>query len=131
MRIIKADFSDNRVTDLLRHHLATARAATAPGSAHALDIGGLQAPNIEVWTIWTGEDLLGIGALQRLSPRDGEVKSMHIVQSRRRTGAGSALLRHIIAAARAGGLARLSLETGLRGPGLGPARVWLRTRYAR
>jgi putative acetyltransferase len=112
MRIITADFSDYRVNDLLRHHLATARAATAPGSAHTLDIGGLQAPGIEVWTIWHDEDLLGIGALQRLAPRHGEVKSMHIVQSRRRTGAGSALLRHIIAAARDGGLTRLSLETG-------------------
>lgn len=112
MRIIKGDFSDPRVIDLLRHHFETARAATAPGSAHALDVGGLQEPGIEVWTIWEGEDLLGIGALQHLSARHGEVKSMHIVQTRRRTGAGSALLRHIIAAARDAGLARLSLETG-------------------
>ena len=51
MRIVKADFADRRVTDLLRHHLETARAATAPGSAHALDIGALQAPDIDAWTV--------------------------------------------------------------------------------
>jgi putative acetyltransferase len=37
---------------------------------------------------------------------------MHTVQFSRRRGAGSAMLRHIIAAARAGGMSRLSLETG-------------------
>jgi putative acetyltransferase len=37
---------------------------------------------------------------------------MHTAQAARRTGVGSAMLRHIIATARAGGMARLSLETG-------------------
>ena len=37
---------------------------------------------------------------------------MHVVQSRRRLGTGSAMLRHIIAAAREMKLSRLSLETG-------------------
>ena len=37
---------------------------------------------------------------------------MHVAQSMRRRGAGAAMLRHIIAAARARGQQRLSLETG-------------------
>ena len=37
---------------------------------------------------------------------------MHTAEAARRKGAGSAMLRHILAAARAGGLSRLSLETG-------------------
>ena len=37
---------------------------------------------------------------------------MHTAESMRRKGAGSAMLRHIIEAARAGGMSRLSLETG-------------------
>ena len=37
---------------------------------------------------------------------------MHTAAPARRKGAGSAMLRHIIAAARAAGMARLSLETG-------------------
>ena len=112
MRIIQGDFSDPQVVDLLHVHLTSARAETAPGSAHALDLGGLQSSDISFWTIWDGETLLGTGALKRLSADHGEVKSMHTVQSLRRRGAGSAMLRHIIAAARARGMSRLSLETG-------------------
>jgi len=112
MRIVLGDFSDPRVTDLLRIHFTTARAQTAPGSAHALDVAGLQAHNIPFWTIWEDETLLGVGALKRLSSDHGEVKSMHTAAPVRRKGAGSAMLRHIIAAARAAGMARLSLETG-------------------
>src|SRR5262245_55636376 len=78
MRIIQGDLSDPRVTDLLQIHLTSARAQTAPGSAHALDISGLQSPDISFWTIWNDEALLGFGALKRLSKDHGEVKSMHI-----------------------------------------------------
>ena len=112
MRITRGDFSDPRVIDLLHIHLTSARAETAHGSAHALDLTGLQAPDVSVWTIWDDETLLGVGALKRLSADHGEVKSMHTAQSMRRRGAGRAMLRHIIAAARVSGMSRLSLETG-------------------
>ena len=112
MRIIQGDLSDPRVVALLQIHLTSARAATAPGSAHALDISGLQSPDISFWTIWEDETLLGFGALKRLSADHGEVKSMHTAQAMRGRGAGTAMLRHIIATARANGMSRLSLETG-------------------
>jgi putative acetyltransferase len=112
MRILPGDLGDTRVTGLLLTHLASARAQTAPGSAHALDLAGLQSPDISFWTIWDGETLLGTGALKRISPGHGEVKSMHTAQSERRRGAGSAMLRHIIASAKEQGMSRLSLETG-------------------
>ena len=112
MRIIQGDFSDPRVVDLLQMHLTSARSETAPGSAHALDLTGLQSPDISFWTIWDDESLLGAGALKRLSAEHGEVKSMYTVQSSRRRGVGSSILRHIIATARARGMSRLSLETG-------------------
>lgn len=111
-RIGTGDFGDPRVVDLLRFHFATARAQTAPGSAHALDIEGLQAPGIDFWTAWEDEALLGFGALKRLSQDLGEVKSMHTAESARRRGVGSAILQYIIEAARDRGMARLSLETG-------------------
>jgi putative acetyltransferase len=112
MRIVEGDFSDPRVIALLKIHLTTARAETAPGSAHALDLTGLQSPDISFWTIWDDETLLGIGALKWLSGDHGEIKSMHTAQSVRGRGVGSAMLRHIIATARGSGMARLSLETG-------------------
>lgn len=112
MRIVEGDLRDPRVVDLLHTHLTSARAETAPGSAHALDLTGLRSPEISFWTIWDDETLLGVGALKRLSADHGEIKSMHTAQSMRGKGAGSAMLRHIIATARAHGMSRLSLETG-------------------
>jgi putative acetyltransferase len=112
MRISPGDLNDPRVIDLLQIHLTSARAETAPGSAHALDLTGLQSLDISFWTIWEGETLLGVGALKRLSPDHGEVKSMHTAQSARRKGVGTAMLQNIIATARKSGMLRLSLETG-------------------
>lgn len=112
MRIVPGQLDDPRVIALLNIHFTTARAQTAPGSAHALDLSGLQSPGIRFWTVWDGQVLLGTGALKRLSADHGEVKSMHTAEAARRRGAGSMMLRHVIARARADGLARLSLETG-------------------
>jgi putative acetyltransferase len=112
MRIVPGDLGDPRVIDLLRLHLTRARAETAPGSAHALDLTGLMSPGISFWTIWDDEALVGFGALRRLSADHGEVKSMHTVEAMRRKWIGSAMLRHIIGAARAQAMSRLSLETG-------------------
>lgn len=112
MHIISGGLDDPRVIALLETHLTTARAETAPGSAHALDLPGLAAPGIAFWSMWDGESLLGVGALKALAADHGEVKSMHVAQARRGRGAGSAMLRHIIIHARAAGMTRLSLETG-------------------
>ena len=112
IRVTPGGLDDLCVVELLGAHLANSRAQTAPGSAHALNLAGLRSPDISFWTMWDDEALLGVGALKRLSPDHGEVKSMHTAQWARRRGAGSAMLRHIIAAARASGFSRLSLETG-------------------
>jgi putative acetyltransferase len=41
MRIVPGDLDDPRVIALLDNHVRAARGATAPGRAHALDIGAL------------------------------------------------------------------------------------------
>jgi putative acetyltransferase len=112
MRIVPADLDDPRVVALLTTHIERARAETARGSAHALDISGLKRPDIQVFAAWEGATLLSIGALRRLDASHGEVKSMHTAEAARRTGAGGAILNHLIETARAAGLSRLSLETG-------------------
>jgi putative acetyltransferase len=112
MRIVEGDLDDPRVIALLEIHVTNARAQTAPGSAHALDLSALKSPAITFWAIWDEESLLGMGALKRLSDGEGEIKSMYTVQSVRRKRIASALLNHIIATARARGMSRLSLETG-------------------
>ena len=112
MRIADGGLDDPRVQALLAHHVTTARAQTSPGSAHALDLSGLRSRDMQFWSAWEGDQVTGVGALKRLSASHGEIKSMHTAQSERRRGVGSAMLRHIIAVARASGMSRLSLETG-------------------
>nr|WP_249146361.1 GNAT family N-acetyltransferase [Bradyrhizobium diazoefficiens] len=112
IEIRTGDTFDPRVIALLDYHVTAARAQTAPGSAHALDLAGLRASDVAFWTGWDGETLVATGALKTLSPAHGEVKSMHTLQTARRRGFGAIMLSHIIAAGRARGLTRLSLETG-------------------
>jgi len=112
MRIAEGGLSDPLVIALLQTHVMRARAETAVGSAHALDLSGLAAPGISFWTIWEGDALLGCGALKVLAAGHGEVKSMHVAEAARGRGVGRLMLRHIMDVARARGMARLSLETG-------------------
>ena len=122
MRIVEGGLDDPRVIELLHTHRARAAAETAPGSAHALDLSGLHAPDVTFWSAWEGDTLTAVGALRRLSDDHGEVKSMHTAESMRGRGVGSAMLRHIVAVARGRGMSRLSLETG-SWPYFAPARA--------
>jgi putative acetyltransferase len=122
MHIIVGGLDDPRVVALLHTHVTRARAETARGSAHALDLAGLRAPEITFWSVWEGDEVVGVGALKRLSADHGEVKSMHTAEAARGRGVGLALLRQIMATARARGVRRLSLETG-SWPYFQPARA--------
>jgi putative acetyltransferase len=122
MRIIEGGLDDPRVVALLHIHVTRARAETARGSAHALDLSALRAPDVTFWSAWEGETPVGVGALKRLGADHGEIKSMHTAEAARGRGVGSALLRRIIAAARERGMSRLSLETG-SWPYFAPARA--------
>ena len=88
MQVRTGDTFDPRVIALLDHHVTAARAQTAPGSAHALDLAGLRASDVAFWTGWDGETLVATGALKMLSADHGEVKSMHTLQTTRRRGFG-------------------------------------------
>ena len=122
MRIIEGGLDDPRIVALLHTHVTRARAETAPGSAHALDLTGLRAPEVTFWSAWEGNTVVGVAALKRLSADHGEIKSMHTAEAARGRGVGSALLGQIMAVARERGMSRLSLETG-SWPYFAPARA--------
>ena len=69
MRIIAGDFNNPQVRALLEHHVATARAETGAGSAHALDLESMKASDINFWAAWDGDVLLGVGALKKTLER--------------------------------------------------------------
>ena len=106
------DLSGPDVAELLAAHLASMHATSPPGSVHALDLSGLRAPEVTVWTARTDGELAGCGALKELSPYAGEVKSMRTAAAHLRRGVAAALLERIVATARERGYAELLLETG-------------------
>ena len=112
MKIERDDLSRPAIHALLNEHLRSMHELSPPESVHALDLDKLRQPEISFWSAWDGEALLGCAALKELDLRHGEVKSMRTPAARRRTGAGRALLMHVIETARARGYERLSLETG-------------------
>lgn len=127
LAIREDDLSGEPVRSLLALHLAGMHASSPPGSVFALDLSGLKAPEVTVWTAWRGGELAGIGALKVLGDGRGEIKSMRTHPDHLRSGVAAALLEHIVAAARDRGMIRLSLETG-SGPAFEPALALYRKR---
>lgn len=121
-RIVPADLSDPQVIALLDLHLRSAHANSPPGSVFALDLSGLRDPAVTVWAAWEDETLLGLGAMKRLGDGHAELKSMRTAPDHLRRGVGAAMLDHLIAEARANGIARLNLETGSH-PAFAPAHA--------
>jgi putative acetyltransferase len=127
MEIREDDLSGAATRELLRLHLAGMHANTPAGHVFALDLSGLKAPGVTVWTAWKGDRICGIAALKQLDAASGEVKSMRTHPDHLRQGVGAALLKHIIGEARARGFRRLSLETG-QGAAFEPALALYRRR---
>lgn len=111
------------VAPLLARHLQLMRDTSPPESVHALDGSGLAVPGVQFFTLREDDgQLLGMGAVKQLSGPEGEIKSMHILAEARGRGLARVMLDHLIAAARAAGWDRLSLETGVE-DAFAPARA--------
>jgi len=106
------DLSGSPTRALIARHLAGMHESTPPENVFALDVGGLRSPDVTFWSGWRGDDLVVIGALKALDDRNGELKSMRVADGHLGTGAGRAILRHIVAEAAARGMSTLWLETG-------------------
>jgi putative acetyltransferase len=112
MEIEIDDPARDDVVALLAEHLADMHATSPAESVHALDVAGLLAPEITLWTARRDGHLLGCGALKELAPDHAEVKSMRTATSARGTGVATAILRHLLDRAAGRGCTRVSLETG-------------------
>lgn len=115
------DLTSAAVRDLVRLHLEGMHATSPPESVFALDVDALRDPDVTFWSGWREGELVAIGALRILDPTNAELKSMRVATSHRGTGAGRAILRHIVAEASVRGIAVLWLETG-SSPDFTPAR---------
>jgi putative acetyltransferase len=121
------DLSGEPTLALLHLHLTGMHVNSPPGHVFALDLSGLKASNVTVWSAWSRGRIAGIAALKDLGDATGEVKSMRTHPDFLRQGVGAVLLEQIVATARARGMSRLSLETG-SGPAFEPALALYRKR---
>lgn len=110
--IISDDLSREDVRALIGSHVSNMHDTTPAEFAFAMDIDALRADDIDVWTLWDGDALMGCAALHQLDVSHGEIKSMRTHIDFLRQGVAASLLEHIIAEARARQYERLSLETG-------------------
>ena len=106
------DLTRPAVHRLLEEHLADMYATSPVESVHALDLAALRAPAIEFWSVWDGDEVLGTGALKRLSAADAELKSMRTATRARGAGVGTAMVEHLLGRARSSGYSTVWLETG-------------------
>ena len=126
VRIELDDLTDPRIAAFLEAHIQDMRSVSPPESKHALDLAGLKRPEISFWSVWSGQTLVGCGAIKRLDPAHAELKSMRTAPSHRRRGLGALILNFLMEEARRRGYRRMSLETGSM-----PFFVPARTLYAK
>ncbi len=107
IEILEDDLRGAETRGLLALHLAGMRADSPPGSVYALDLSGLTAPGVTVWSARLDGRVAAVGALKMLSDGTAEVKSMRTHPDFLRRGAAAALLERIIATARARALSDL------------------------
>ncbi len=115
MQFVLGVVSHASVVKMLEQHLEDMYATSPPESVHALDLSELKQDDIRFWTLWEADKLCGCGAIKRLSPEHGELKSMRVANYYRQRGIGERILHHLQADAAQNGMTRLSLETGSMG----------------
>ena len=129
MHIRIDDLRGAAIQKLLQVHLDAMHSYSPPERVHALDREALRHPSITFWTAWESDELLGCGALKKLTSVHAEVKSMRTVEAHMRKGVAMAILRHIESAAIAMGIQRISLETGTPTPFVAAQKLYAAEGY--
>ena len=111
---------------LFQRHSADMHADTPPESIHMLPRTALEDPAIAFFVLRDGGAPVGMGAVKRIAPGHGEIKSMHVLSETRGRGLSRRMLAALVDHAKAEGLSRLSLETGIQ-----PTFIAARGLYAR
>jgi putative acetyltransferase len=106
------DLSSETTRSLLAYHLQQMHLHSPVGSVFALDLSGLQVPEVTVWTVWREERIAAVGAMKQLGGETAELKSMRTHPDHLRQGVAAVLLVHMIEVAKQRGIKQLSLETG-------------------
>ena len=99
---------------LMQRHTEDMHADTPPESIHMMDASELAIPEVDFFVLRDAGKPLAMGAFKRLDAAHAEIKSMHVLTEARGRGLSRTMLDHLLAQAKAAGLKRLSLETGVQ-----------------
>jgi putative acetyltransferase len=116
LRIVPADPGSLEARALIGELDAYQQGLYPAESNHLVPIAALRAANVVFLMAWRGPQAAGCAALLDQDASYGEIKRMFVRPDLRGLGIGAALLRELVAQARARGLASLRLETGIRQP---------------
>lgn len=97
---------------LIQRHLAQMASQSPEESCHALDGSGLEGPEVQFFLLCRDGAAVAMGALKQLDAATRELKSMHTAAEARGSGAGRAMLTHLLQLAREEGARDVYLETG-------------------
>jgi hypothetical protein len=89
-KVCEDDLSGDATLRLLALHLSGMHANSPPNSVYALDLSGLKAPGVTVWSVREESEVIAIGALKEFGNGSGEVKSMRTHPNHLRRGVGRA-----------------------------------------
>lgn len=97
---------------LFARHTADMHADTPPESIHMMDASQLNEAGAQFFVLRDAGVPLAMGAFKPFEASHAEIKSMHVLHEYRGRGLSRKMLQHIVDAAKAAGITRLSLETG-------------------
>ncbi|MDN5786263.1 GNAT family N-acetyltransferase [Pseudorhodobacter sp.] len=110
----------------MTRHTVDMYADTTPESIHMMDAAQLAVPEVSFFVMRDNGVPVGMGAFKRINADHAEIKSMHILVEARGRGLSRRMLAHLLDEARAAGVHRLSLETGVQ-----PTFIAARALYAK
>lgn len=125
------DLSGPEVRQLLDSHLEDLATHSPAESMHAMPADRLTSPDVTFWSVWSGDRVVGCGALKEIDATHGEVKSMRTLDDVRGQGVGGLVLVHLLDEARRRGYQRVSLETGSTEPFFPAHRLYERHGFVR
>ena len=97
---------------LFARHTADMHADTPLESIHMMDAADLDVPQVHFFVLRQNGAPIAMGAFKIFEPNHAEIKSMHVLIEHRGRGLSRVILAHLVSAAQAAGVQRLSLETG-------------------
>lgn len=125
LSVAPEDPSSSDLDLLFDRHVLAMHEDTPPESIHMLPRHALAGAGITFLVMREGGTPVAMGAMKQLSPAEGEIKSMHVLAEVRGRGLSATLLDSLLDHARAAGMTRVLLETGVQ-PSFAAARALYR-----